>query len=158
MFFSFILSSVGCYSFKGISIPAEANTFYVDDFTITAVAAPPDINQKFAEALRFRIVNESRLTYDTENSDLTFSGSVTKYRITSEAPIEGNTTALNRLEIVVSVKYEDILDEENNWTQNFSFFESFDSNVDIADLEAELQDNIITKLSEDVFNKAFTNW
>ena len=35
----------GCYSFKGISIPPEAESFYVKDFVLRANNAPAQIDQ-----------------------------------------------------------------------------------------------------------------
>ncbi len=147
-----------CYSLKGISIPSDVNTFYVDDFTISALNAPADINQIFAESLREKVRNESRLQYREVDPDIIFSGSVSNYRVNSVAPTEGNTTALNRLEIKVKVDYENVNNEDENWTQNFSFFQDFDSSQDLQSLQDELITTIFRQLTEDVFNKAFTNW
>jgi len=153
-----MITIASCYSLKGISIPSEVNTFYVDDFTISARNAPADINQIFAESLREKVRNESRLQYREVDPDIIFSGSVTDFRVNSVAPTEGNTTALNRLEIRVKVEYENLKNEDENWSDNFSFFEDFDSSQDLQSIQDGLIVNIFRQLTEDVFNKAFTNW
>jgi len=147
-----------CFSFKGISIPSDVNTFYVEDFTISAYNTPGDINQVFAEALRQKIRNESRLQYSDRDPDITFSGIITHFNVNSVAPTEGNTTALNRLEIKIKVNYENAKNEEDTWSNNFSFFEDFDSTQDLQSMQDGLIENIFRQLTEDVFNKAFTNW
>ena len=147
-----------CYSFKGISIPATADFFYVEDFSISVRNAPSDINQRFAEALRRKIINESRLKYSEENADLLFAGTISGYQVNSIAPEEGNTTALNRLEIRVRVEFSNLQNPEEDWSNNFSFFQDYDSNADLTSLEDGLIDIIFNQLVEDVFNKAFTNW
>ena len=58
---SYALSSCGIYGFKGISIPAEINTYLVEDFNFTDVQCETGIEQDFSEALRRKIRDESRL-------------------------------------------------------------------------------------------------
>lgn len=158
----FILINSSClfYSLKGISIPADVNTFYVEDFSIgkSARNSPSDINQKFAEALRRKVTNESRLKYSEIDSDLVFSGQITRYTVNSVAPEEGNTAALNRLEIKIKVDYANNLNDEDDWSNNFSFFQDYDSAEDLQNIEDDLIETIFVQLTEDVFNKAFTNW
>ena len=157
LFTAFLLIS-SCYSLKGISIPSDVNTFYVEDFNTSARNAPSDINQVFSEALRQKVRNESRLQYSEIDPDIIFSGTIASFRVNSVAPTEGNTTALNRLEIKVKVVYENVKNEEDTWDSNFSFFNDFDSTQDLLSIQDELIDNIFVQLTEDVFNKAFTNW
>lgn len=150
---------ISCYSLKGITIPPTTDSFFVEDFTIkSAVFAPGDLDQVFAETLRSKVRNESRLVYDTKNPDIEFLGEITKYRTTSEAPIEGRLSALNRLEIAVKVTYVNNTEEDDTWVQTFSFFENYDGNVDLSTVEDELIESILSQLTEDIFNKAFTNW
>lgn len=156
MAFSLLLSS--CYGFKGITIPPTINTFYVENFSINSPNSPADLEQKFTEALRTKIRNESRLNYNENNPDLEFTGEITKYKPSSELPVEGSTSALNRLEITVNVVCTNNIDDKESWTSNFSFFENYDGNVELGTVQDELIESIFKQLTEDVFNKAFTNW
>lgn len=161
LFHSFvILILCGCYSFKGISIPPEANTFYVEDFTLRANNAPADINQRFAEALRTKVRNESRLTKAEVDPDIIFEGSVNVYKVEGTAPQEGNTVALNKLTIGVSITYKNVKGEskDDEWTQSFSFFRDFDATIDLNAVEDDFIEEIFEQLTENIFNKAFTNW
>ena len=155
-----VQSSCIFYSFKGISIPPDVETFYVEDFNVSKRArnSPSDISQKFAEALRRKVTNESRLRYIETDAHVNFSGEIVDYSVNSVAPEEGNTTALNRLEIRIKVDYSNTQREEDDWSNNFSFFQDYDSSADLQSIEDGLIDDIFTQLTEDVFNKAFTNW
>ena len=157
LFFSIIILS-GCYGFKGISIPPDINTFFVEDFENRAPNAPGAIEQTFAEALRTKVRNESKLRLTDPSADITFSGAVNVFRITSEAPQEGNTIAFNRLTIGVSLDYKNNRNEDDSWSQSFSFFRDFDSNADFQSLQDEFIDEIFVQITEDIFNRAFTNW
>jgi len=128
----------GCYSFKGISIPPEAKTYYVDDFQLRANNAPAQIDQIWSEALREKVRNESRLTYDEQNPDIEFTGSIVEYSVVGTAPQEGNTVALNKLTIGVKVTYFNNAGDggdDDEWTQTFSFFVDFDATIDLNSVE-----------------------
>lgn len=152
------ISTCGCYSFKGFSISEDLKTFFVLDFRNTTPNAPPTIQQTFGEQLKEKISRESRLTIDTENPDITFSGTITRFSVTAVAPERDATTAANRLDIAVSVTYENTRKEDDRWTQTFNHFLDFPSDRNLLDVQDDLVDQIFDQIIEDIFNKAFTNW
>lgn len=147
-----------CYSFKGIAIPPDVNSYVVENFQNSAPQAPGDINQRFSEALRSKIRNESRLVYNEQNPDIEFSGSITGFRLNPEAPQAGNTVALNKLEITVTVNFVNKKDESKSWKKPFSFFRTFESDKDFISIQDQLITEIFKQLMENIFNEAFTGW
>lgn len=148
----------GCYSFKGISIPNDINTYYVEDFNVSAPNVPADLNQIFAEALRKKVREESKLVYNDSEPDVIFEGTITKYANFAVAPEEGNTTSLNRLEISVSITYVNEINTDDTWTKRYTDFEDYDSTIDLQSIETELIETIVEDIMERIFNDAFTNW
>jgi len=148
----------GCYRLKGFSISDELKTFDVEDFRNNTPNAPPTIQQTFTESLREKISRESRLNRDNANPDIKFSGTITRFSVTAVAPERDATTASNRLEIAVNVNYENARDSKDHWTQTFSHFLDFPSNVNLLDVQDDLITQIFDQILEDIFNKAFTNW
>ena len=153
-----LLSLTSCYSFSGVSIDPNVKTYYVDQFKNNALNAVPVLEQTVTEALKEKIRTESRLIYDDVNPDIEFKGSIVDYRITSEAPAPGETTAINRLTIVTAVEYINNFEEEKGWKSNFSFFFDFSSDTDINAVQDDAIDAILDQMMEDIFNKAFTDW
>lgn len=152
------LSFSGCYSFKGISIPQDANTFTIQDFQSTAPSVPT-LGQTFTESLKTRILGETRLRYTQDEGDIEFSGTVTEFRVSAVAPQADATTQFSRLDITVSVSCANPYDAENpEWTSRFSRFAEFESNINFLDVRDDLIEEINEQLIEDVFNRAFTNW
>ncbi len=146
-----------CYSLNGISIAPDIKTFYVEDFLNNAPNSPVDINQIFAESLREKIRNESRLTYNDRDPDIEFKGQIKGFQL-QNIPASENQSALNRLEIIIQVAYVNNKKELESWDNRFSFFQDFESDVDLQSVQDDLIEVIFEQLTEDVFNKAFTNW
>lgn len=148
-----------CYSFKGISIDyTKVKTFSIGEFPNNALNLVPGLSQDFREALRLKIINESRLNSVSENGDVQFDGEITGYDISAVAPQPGETTQFNRLTIRVNVEFTNQADEAQNFKSSFSWFEDFSSTENLADLQDDMIVNINERLVEDIFNKAFTNW
>ncbi len=148
----------GCYSFRGISIAPEVESYYVAQFRNNAVNAPPTLEVRLTEDLKEKIRTESRLILNETDPDIEFRGTVVDFRVTSEAPQPGETTAINRLTIVTAIEYLDNTAEEKDWKQNFSFFFDFPSTTDLASVQDEAITAISQQMMEDIFNKAFTDW
>lgn len=149
----------GCkYSLKGYSIDPNVQTFYVDNFKLTATNAPSTITQTFAESLKDKILRESRLQYSEEAPQLIFSGNVQGYNVTAVAPEPNERTSFNRLTIIVSVDYINNLDPKDKWTRSFSHFEDFPAEQNLLAVQEDLITIIFNQILEDIFNHAFNNW
>jgi len=149
-------------SLKGISISPDVNTYYINAFQNRASNAPAGIETDFTDQLIQKINGNTRLTYNDDNPDIEFEGSISGFNVRAVAPQQSNdqtaTTAFNRLNISVRVNYINNLDEEENWNQTFSFYEDFESTQDLNSVQDDLTQVIFTQILEDIFNKAFTNW
>lgn len=148
----------GCYSLKNANVSPDLKYFFVEDFRITARNAPATIDTDFQEALKNKIRNESRLVLDRTKAQILFSGAVSGYSVQSLAPEPGETVALNRLQITVTLKYEDIENEDKSWDRSFNEYAEFGSNLILADVEDELLITIFDQLTENIFNEAFGDW
>jgi len=162
LFFSLVISTVfsSCflfYTFKDISIQPDVKTFYVEDFDNTAKNSPPTLNQDFAEALRKKVINETSLNYDERDPNIVFSGTVVSYEVSAQAPTQEGAS-LNRLDIKIKVKYENILHEEENWEQTFGYYSDFSAEQNLIDVQDVLTKEIFDHILDDVINKAFNNW
>lgn len=153
-----ILQLSSCYSFKGISIPPDVNTFYITDVIVKPTNAPVNLDLDFFEALQTKIRNESKLIYTEDDPDLIISPVIERLSLSSAAPQEGNTTALNRYEMVIRINLENAINEEESFSKSYSEFQDFDATENLTLLEEGLVDNIFLEITERFFNDAFTNW
>lgn len=151
----------GCYTFKGISIDPDVNTFFIEPFEIQAGNAPPNIGFDFVERLKQKIRTETRLTLKNNEPDVVFSGKVTDYRVTPVAAKPGELVSLNRLEVSIRINYVSNKNEKKSWTaeRDFRHFAEFSNDQDLLSIQDRLlRETIFPQLLEDVFNAAFNDW
>ena len=150
--------SESCYTLNGVSISPDTNTFYVEQFDVTALEAPQEIGQLFSEQLKRRINNDSRLVLTDTDPDVDFSGAISRFSVTPEAPNPDRFSSLNRLTIAVTVTFVNTKTPANNYTQTFEDFETFAAEVNLLDVQEELIAIIYERITENAFNRAFSNW
>ena len=163
LFISLLLILVlgGCsvnYSFTGASIPPEVKTINIKFFPNNATLVEPTLSQKVTDALRDKFVNETSLVLVNEGGDLIMEGSITQYRTTPVSIQGDDQAALNRLTITLDVVYTNSFDEKMSFDTQFSRFADYSSDLNLADVEDALIEEINTMLVQDVFNKAVINW
>jgi hypothetical protein len=156
----YLLLTNGCYSFKGISIDPNLNTFFVQNFESVASNAPPTLALDFTEKLKDKIRSESRLVLNSEQPDVEFTGRITGFSVVPVAPKPGEVVALNQLKIAVSVKMINNKNEKKTWPteRSKSHFAEFSNTADLLTVQDELIRQITTQLLDDVFNEAFNDW
>lgn len=152
------MAFTSCYTLNGVSISEETQTYYVEQFDVSAIAAPAEIGQQFSERLKQKINNNTRLAFSETDPDIDFVGSIVGFSVTPEAPNANNQADLNRLTIRVSVEYTDSKTEKNSYTNTFTDFEVFDANQNLLEIQSNLLEQIFERIAEDAFNKAFSNW
>ncbi len=159
----FCLLFSSCYSFRGISINPNANTFYVAPFEVEIrggeIPPPPTLSVTFTERLKDKIRGESRLNYKDVDPDIEFSGIITGYDVTAEAPEQGETTSFSRLTIRMSVEYIDNkATEPEAQKKTVSFFQDYPTDENLLSIQDDLIDDINDELVDIIFNWAFNNW
>lgn len=145
------------YSFTGASIPANAQTFSVEQIQNVATYVAPILSTTLTSALEDRLSQRTRLSQVRENGDLAFSGEITNYTSVATA-VTDETAALNRLTITVKIRFTNKLDESANFEQNFSAYEDYDATLLLQTVESTLITEIVDQLVDDIFNASVSNW
>jgi hypothetical protein len=154
---SVFLSSCGIYSFKDVSIPAEVKTVRITPIDNKARYLDPQLSPRLTERLRNKIIGQTRLTL-TNNQDAHYqiSGKVTENNITT-AGISNQQAATNRLTISVHITFLNTLTtktEEYDVSRNFDF----SANLTRQQAESQLSEEILRNLTDEIFNRIFSNW
>ncbi len=143
---------------SGASIPENLNTFSVQYINNRAPLVNPDLATTLTEGLKDRIQNESRLTMVNEAGDVDFSGDITSYSTKPMAVQADAVSAQTRLTVSVKIRCRNSKDPKKDWEQSFSAYQDYDSENNLADVEADLVTLIVEELTENIFNKAFADW
>ncbi len=145
------------YSLKDVSIPPEIKTVKVFFIENKARYINPQLSPKLTDKLRQKIVNQTRLSQTNNDADYEVSGYISEYSV-STSGISQQQVASNNLNVTVHIVFRnrqnDKLNFEADITRNFPFSAS----KSLTQAEAELNDQIITNLTDEIFNRIFSNW
>jgi Lipopolysaccharide-assembly len=145
------------YSLKDVSIPPEIKTVRVFFIENKARYINPQLSPKLTDKLRQKIVNQTRLSQTNNDADYEISGYISEYSV-STSGISQQQVASNNLNVTVHIVFKnrqnDKLSFEADVTRNFPF----SATKSLTQAEAELNDQIITNLTDEIFNRIFSNW
>jgi hypothetical protein len=154
----FALNFASCYSFKDVSIPPEVKTARVNYIENRATYVNPQLSPQLTDRLRQKINNQTRLTLITgEDADYDISGEVRGYNVTT-AGVSDQQAATNRLQVTVHIVFKNRLDEKANFEADISRNFDFNANLSLQQAEAQQTDDILKNLTDEIFNRIFSNW
>lgn len=154
--FTVVCSS--CYSFKDVSIPPEVKTARVNYIENRASYVNPQLSPQLTDRLRQKINNQTRLTLvTTDEADYDIFGEIRGYTVTT-AGISDQRAATNRLQVTVHVVFKNRLDEKANFEADVTRNFDFNAGQSLQQAEAQQSDEILKNLTDEIFNRIFSNW
>ena len=155
--FMFLLASCHVYSFRDVSIPPEVKTVKISFIENKARYIDPQLSPQLTDRLQQKITGQTRLTR-TNNDDAHYqiSGYISEDNITTSG-ISSQQAATNRLTIGVHITFRNTLTaktDEYDISRNFDF----SANITRQQAENQLRDEILRNLSDEIFNRIFSNW
>jgi hypothetical protein len=142
---------------KDVSIPPEVKTVKVNYIENRARYINPLLSPSLTDKLRQKIINQTRLNQTNGEADYEVSCTIIDYS-QSTSGISNQQVASNNLNISVHIQFRNRLDEKKNFeadiTRNFPFAAS----LSLPQAEAQLKDQVLTNLSDEIFNRIFSNW
>lgn len=154
-----LISGCGIYSFTGASIPDHMNTIAVPLVEIRTSGSISDLDQTLTEALVERFVDRTRLTLEPSEdaADAVLTTSVDRYSLTPVAVTGEERASLNRVTIVVSVRYLDRVEENERLSRTFTASADYDP-VEGPAGESEAVLRAVDQLANDIFTAATSDW
>lgn len=117
----------------------------------------PQLSPRLTDAFNQKVSRQTKLTRtNDEDAHYNISGYISQYDVTT-AGISGQRTATNRLTVGVHIILRNTLE---NKTEEYDVSRSFDFNASLTlpQAEAQLLDEIIRNVSDEMFNRIFSNW
>lgn len=157
-----LLSSCGIYGFSEKSnVPVNAKTVKINYIENRAPYVNPQLSPNLTDRLRQKIVNQTKLTNtNNENADWDISGRIDDYSISTTGVTSTNgqqQSSINRLTVRIHITVNKRLD---NKVEEFDVSRSFDFSArqSLQAAEATLLDEMLRNLTDEIFNKLFSDW
>jgi len=151
-------TSCGVYSFKDVSIDySKIKTIKIGFIENKARYINPQLSPLLTDKLQQKIVGQTKLNRtNNDDANLQISGYISDYSVTTTA-ISSTQATTNRLTVGVHLIVKNNVD---NKTDEYDINRNFDFSADLSLQQAEikLQDDIIKNVSDEIFNKIFSNW
>lgn len=167
IFTATVNTGCGVYSFADVSVPDSVKTIRINYIENKARYINPQLSPQLTERLRQKIVNQTRLRQTNgDNVDWDVTGQITDYSVSTAAISSGQAggtgnnrqaAVTNRLTVAVQLTINNRLD---NTSQDVTVSRSFDfdANLTLQAAEARLLDEILRNVTDDLFNRMFSNW
>lgn len=160
-----VFSSCKIYSFRDTSIPPEVKSIHLAYIENRARLVNPQLAPALNDAIRLKINNQASKLAQIEGSDADYdvTAYVSDYSY-STSGISNQQASSNRLSVTVHIVFKNNLDPtgkkvppanfEADVTRNFDFA----ATTSITDAETQLLPTITSNLTDEIFNKLFSNW
>ena len=145
------------YSLKDVSIPPEVKTVKVNLFENRARYNNPRLAPGLTDKLRQKIVNQTRLSQTNNDAHYEISGQITDYSV-STSGISNQQASSNNLNVSVHINFINRLDTKKNFEADITRNFPFSASLSLQQAEASLGDQIINNLTDEIFNRIFSNW
>jgi hypothetical protein len=150
------------YSFKDVSIPPEVKTIRIGFIENRARYVDPQLSPQLTDKLKQKISSQTKLTQvQTDNVDYDVSAYVSEYSVTT-AGVANQAASINRLTVSVHIALKNRLNDQKLGTPDFETDISrnfdFPATQNLNDAESTLTPTIVSQMTDDLFNRLFSNW
>ena len=145
------------YSMKDVSIPPEVKTVRINYIENRARYINPLLSPRLTEKLRQKVINQTRLSQTNGEAHYEISGVITDYSV-STSGIADRQASSNNLNVTVSLTFKNRLDEKKNFESSITRNFPFSSGLSLQQAEGQLNDQMVSNLVDEIFNRIFSNW
>ena len=154
---AFSNNSCNIYKFRDISIPDTIKTVKVNFIENRATYINPQLSPQLTDKLRQKIVSQTRLRQTNgDNPDWEINGTITDYGF-STSGISNQQTSSNRISVGVHIILNDL---KAGKTSEYDISRNFDfpASQTLQQAEGNLLTEMIRGITDDIFNRLFSNW
>jgi DNA polymerase/3'-5' exonuclease PolX len=154
---SLLFAACSIYKFNDTSIPAEIKTIKLAFIENKARYINPQLAPKLNDRLQQKIVGQTRLTRSTsDDADYVITGSISDYSVTTSG-ITNQQASINRLNVGVRLMLKNNKTSKETPIDVSKSFE-FPGTQTINQVEQSLTDEIVRGMTDEIFNKLFSDW
>ncbi len=158
VFMTTTICSCGIYSFKDVSIDyTKIKTIKIGFFENKARYINPQLSSQLTDKIQQKIVGQTKLSRtNNDDANLQISGYISEYSV-STASISATQATGNRLTVGVHLIVKNTVE---NKTDEYDISRNFDfsANLSLQQAETSLHDEMLRTLTDEIFNRIFSNW
>ena len=147
------------YKFNGASIDySKTKTIQIADFPIRSAYVWGPMGPLFNNALKDEFSNHTRLEQVRRNGDLKLEGEIIRYDQRNKSVSAEGYSAQTELSITVNVRFTNNVNHNEDFEQQFTASQSYDSMLSLNSVQEELVAKMIDDICEQIFNACVANW
>ena len=146
---------------KVSSIPDSIRTVRILQLENRAPYVNPQLTPNLTQSLRNKIVNQTKLTLtNSENAQWVIAGEIRDYSVSTTGVTSANgqqQSSINRLTVAVHITITKVGTEK---PAEYDVSRSFDFSArqSLQTAEATLLDEMVRNLTDEIFNRLFSDW
>lgn len=155
-------SSCSVYSFKDVSIPPQVKTIRIGFIENRARIVDPQLSPQLTDKLKQKVNNQTKLTQvQSDDADYDVLAYISDYSV-STSGVANQAAVTNRLTVTVHIALKNRLNDQKLGTPDFETDISrnfdFPGTQSVNDAQAALTPQIVSDMTDDIFNRLFSNW
>ena len=155
----FITSCSVSYKFNGSNIDyTKTKTIQIAEFPIRSSYVWGPMGPMFNNALKDKFRTRTKLTQVKRNGDLILEGEITKYDQRNKSVSAEGYSAQTELSITVNVRFTDNVNHNEDFEQQFTAQQSYDTTQSLTSVQDELVGQMIKDICDQIFNATVANW
>ena len=155
----FITSCSVSYKFNGSNIDyTKTKTIQIAEFPIRSSYVWGPMGPMFNNALKDKFRTRTKLTQVKRNGDLILEGEITKYDQRNKSVSAEGYSAQTELSITVNVRFTNNVNHNEDFEQQFTAQQSYDTTQSLTSVQDELVGQMIKDICDQILNATVANW
>ena len=147
------------YKFNGASIDyTKIKTIQIAEFPIRSAYVWGPMGPLFNNELKDQFTGHTRLSLVRRNGDLKLEGEITRYEQRNKAVSSEGYSAQTELSMTVNVRFTNNVDHAQDFEQQFTATQSYDSSLSLNSVQNDLVAKMIRDICDQIFNACVANW
>ena len=147
------------YKFNGASIDyTKIKTIQIAEFPIRSAYVWGPMGPLFNNTLKDQFTSHTRLELVRRNGDLKLEGEITRYEQRNKAVSSEGYSAQTELSMTVNVRFTNNVDHAQDFEQQFTATQSYDSSLSLNSVQNDLVAKMIKDICDQIFNACVANW
>lgn len=136
----------------------KVKTISVGDFQNRAEYVYAPLATEFNQKLKDMFIQQTRLRLVNSGGDLEIEGEITGYNQYNESVDASGYSSKVKLTLTVNVRYVNNTNHEEDFEQQFSAFQLYDSSQLLTAVQDQLITLMVKDIAEQIFNATVANW